>query len=795
MMQQLDELLAKQKQIEALEQRCAEAEEALNAIRSGAIDALVIYTEEGEKVYTFQGAETTYRMLVESINEGAATLIEDGTILYCNRRLAEMVNAPLEAIIATSIVQFIPPESQVAFSSLLSLALIEDCREEYELQCQDGTRIPVMISLNNYNVAGYPGICLVATDLTERKITDKLAALIEQKDLAEKKLQQAHVKLERSNESLRAEIAEHKLTEAALIESRKKYQDLIETTSEFIWEMDNQGRYTYCSPQLEVLWGIKPETLIGKTPFDVMPPENRDSALEQFSEILKFPQSFKDMQSMAINAQGQLSYIETSGLPFFDPHGKLLGYRGISRDVTERKLAEENLRRAYDELEVRVKERTVELSVRNEKLKAEVLERERAEREARSSAQLAEGLAQSLVLLNSSLDLDQVLDAILEQLKVSVPYTIAAITERKNESVHIIRYTNITNHPETARGIEFVHSKPIPIAKGDITVSHQPLYVEDTREYKDWLEIPGMEWIRSYLAIPLVVGGQFQATIHLASDQTGAFNPELISRASAFASSASVAIQNALLYKDLQNVLQHEQTMRLQLIQAEKLSALSRMMATVVHEINNPVQTIKNCIYLAEFEIESGSSAHEMLEIASSEIDRISKLVAGLRDVYRQPKSLHMEPINLDKLLGEVHLLLEPHLQHQNTTWQQCLTDEPLWALGIADHLKQVFLNISINAIEAMQPSGGTITVSTASNIEEKAIGIAIRDTGPGMEQSEIGKLFEPFYTTKERGSGLGLPICYEIIQQHGGHISVDSQVGKGATFTVWLPITTAPFE
>ena len=147
---------------------------------------------------------------------------------------------------------------------------------------------------------------------------------VQLKTLAEIELRQASDKLELTNKALQDEIEEHKHTEEALTESQRKYQDLIETTGEFIWEMDNRGRYTYCSPQLEVLWGIKPETMIGKTPFDVMPLESRDSAREQITEIQKFSQPFKDMQSMAINAQGQLSYIETSGVPFFDQHGSCL---------------------------------------------------------------------------------------------------------------------------------------------------------------------------------------------------------------------------------------------------------------------------------------------------------------------------------------------------------------------------------------------------------------------------------------------------------------------------------------
>lgn len=135
------------KQLEELESRYLEAEEALDAIRHGEVDALVIYPDEGEKIYTIQGAETTYRLMVESINEGAATIIEDGTILYCNRRFAEMLTTSLEAIIGTSILKYIPSGSQASFSSLLQRGLMEKCRDESMLIRNDGTTIPVMISI------------------------------------------------------------------------------------------------------------------------------------------------------------------------------------------------------------------------------------------------------------------------------------------------------------------------------------------------------------------------------------------------------------------------------------------------------------------------------------------------------------------------------------------------------------------------------------------------------------------------------------------------------------------------
>ncbi len=155
------------------------------------------------------------------------------------------------------------------------------------------------------------------------------------------------------------DITERKKIETSLRESQRRYQDLIETTGEFIWEMDSRGRYTYCSPQMEQLWGIKPEKMIGKTPFDVMPAEYRDRALEAFLSFGQSPVPFKNLESIAFDGQGRLITIEINGRPFFDDQGKLLGFRGITRDITERKTNEENqsiflkkLQKANEKLQV-----------------------------------------------------------------------------------------------------------------------------------------------------------------------------------------------------------------------------------------------------------------------------------------------------------------------------------------------------------------------------------------------------------------------------------------------------------
>jgi len=142
------------------------------------------------------------------------------------------------------------------------------------------------------------------------------------------------------------DITEHKQQEEALQESQKRYQALTETTSDFVWEMDSNGVYTYCSPQIHDLWGYKPEDIIGRSPFDLMMPEDREQGIRMFRTISESSGPFKGLETRSRDNTGRIVTLETSGVPFFDINGRLCGYRGISRDITERKQVEESLRKS-----------------------------------------------------------------------------------------------------------------------------------------------------------------------------------------------------------------------------------------------------------------------------------------------------------------------------------------------------------------------------------------------------------------------------------------------------------------
>ena len=300
--------------------------------------------------------------------------------------------------------------------------------------------------------------------------------------------------------------------------------------------------------------------------------------------------------------------------------------------------------------------------------------------------------------------------------------------------------------------------------------------------------------IASLLIVPLTIAGKTIGTVSLVRNHgSQVFCDEDQALLEILALRAAQSIHNARLYQELQSALHKEIETHDQLVQAEKFAAVGRLLASITHEINNPLQTIKNCLYLTQMDTSPGTPAFDALAMATTETNRLSNLVAQLRDLYRPPSQGQSRLVHIPALLGEVKALLAGYLQDKHVKWEMARpATGPLKGVvieGVPDQLKQVFLNICLNAIDAMEPDGGTISISFKRPVEEDRIGICIRDTGPGLTQEVKDKLFEPFTTTKEKGLGLGLVICYDIMQKHNGSIDVESNPGEGAEFTLWLPV------
>jgi two-component system NtrC family sensor kinase len=227
-----------------------------------------------------------------------------------------------------------------------------------------------------------------------------------------------------------------------------------------------------------------------------------------------------------------------------------------------------------------------------------------------------------------------------------------------------------------------------------------------------------------------------------------------------------------------------------QLLQSAKLAAVGELAASVAHEINNPLYAARNSLYLVEQDLPPDAPQRPFLQIAQNELGRIARIITRMRDFYR-PARDELEPTELNDLLAETIELVHTHLRHGQVT---VTTDfEPGLPLvtAHADQLRQVFLNLMLNACDAM-PHGGILSVSTrlvpATSAEPATIAAQVTDTGVGIPDEHMPHLFEPFYTTKPQGTGLGLAISMHIVTQHGGNITVASRGGEGTSFMVTLP-------
>jgi len=222
-----------------------------------------------------------------------------------------------------------------------------------------------------------------------------------------------------------------------------------------------------------------------------------------------------------------------------------------------------------------------------------------------------------------------------------------------------------------------------------------------------------------------------------------------------------------------------------QLHQAEKLATLGEMTASVAHEIRNPLGIISSTAELLRERLQRYEPQNRLAQIIVEEANRLNDKVTEFLD-FARPRVPNLQSCNLAKVLDRSLEFLQPEISRRQITVTRLYQDNGQLQLADPDLMHQAFLNILLNAIQAM-PHGGNLTVAASQGPEGQISQIRFVDTGEGIDPEILSKVFNPFFTTKEKGSGLGLPIVKSIIESHQGTIAIDSNYGQGTTVTINL--------
>ncbi len=650
-----------------LSARLEEAGETIRALRAGEAGAIVVSGPQGERVCPLEGVEHPYRVLVETMSEGALTLSADGTILYCNGRFAAMVATPLERVIGSPLAAYFPDASREKLRAFLSRSLGGWTREETALKATGGTILPVLLSTRPLERNGSRGICAVVTDLSE--------IVVARETLLEKEAR------------FRTSI-ENMLDAFAIYSSvRDRAGRILDFRLEYINDAGCAARR------------MRREKMVGKTLRTLFPAHGKSGLFDDYCRLVEtgepfFRESFRIENVEGAKRRKRISDLQATKLGD--------GFAVAWRDVTERGEAHEALR----------------------------------ESEARFRSLVKDSFVGFIIVQGGR---TVFMNPEAERIFGDIPRTVGRKDLRRV-------------HPDDRRRFVSLWGRGGRPDREKIPIDVRILPAEKAAEAES------VRWAHCRASSVLWKGRK----------------------------AVLVNTLDVTRVKDLE---------RINLTQ-EKMAALGRVSAGIAHEIRNPLSGIN--LHLSALEEvcagpdglagERRARALAMVDVMRSASDRIEGVIRKVLN-YSRPTLPRLASVDLNECVGEALELCGTSLRKKGVAVSKALSEALPRCRADASLIGQVLLNLVMNAAQAVEGIEGKRQVAIATAAEGRFVVARIGDSGPGIPRAGREKIFDPFYTTKADGTGLGLTISRRIVHDHGGSISVGESPLGGAEFRIALPV------
>ncbi len=403
----------------------------------------------------------------------------------------------------------------------------------------------------------------------------------------------------------------------------------------------------------------------------------------------------------------------------------------------------------------------------------------------RYRAQLFEALASVSRTINSTLNLDDALQVVTRE--------VGALMHANMASIQMLDETRewLVLRASHGAGAAYRNKPPLPVAEsllGSVIRRRKPMQVENVQESGLYQQptLAREEGLVSLLAVPLLFNNQATGVLSVYTGQPHVFSNEEVALLASLAELSAIAIEKARLYERIVDL-------EAELRRNEKLSALGLLAAEVAHEIRNPLTVMKLLYHSLDLQFAAGDPRAKDARLMGEKMDHLNKIVERILAFARNAEP-QFAAVNLNRLIDDLALLTRHKLSHQGIELVRELDAALPSIRADATQLEQAFLNLTLNAAEAM-PRGGRLTLTTRAKTPRGAAApthviIEFADTGAGMTAEQQRRAFTSLLsTTKAKGTGLGLAIVAKIVEAHRGEVKVKSKLGKGTTISLTLPV------